>query len=140
MELELIRTYFPNGTNGVMRMIQNSKSTMVCYTIELPWLDNKPQVSCIPEGRYELKKRYSQNHGWHLQVMKVKNRDLILIHAANDAMKELKGCIAPVSILDAEGKGSQSRDALAKINAIVFPILEQKEQFFLTIKSLFFKF
>jgi hypothetical protein len=107
----------------------------LCSSIELPWLDNKSQVSCIPEGKYELKKRYSQHHGWHLQLMKVKNRDLILIHAANDAMKELKGCIAPVSILKAEGKGLESRIALKKINAIVFPVLDQKKQFFLTIKS-----
>ena len=135
MELELIRTYYPNGTNGVMRMAQDGKGTVICYTIELPWLENKPQVSCIPEGKYELKKRYSQHHGWHLQVMKVKNRDLILIHPANDAVKELKGCIAPVSILKAEGKGLESRIALKKINAIVFPVLDQKKQFFLTIKS-----
>lgn len=135
MELELIRTYFPNGTNGVLRQAQDGKYNIVCYTIELPWLDNKSQVSCIPEGRYELKKRYSQHHGWHLQLVKVKNRDLILIHAANAAIKELKGCIAPVSILTAEGKGSQSRNALSKINAIVLPVLDRKKQFFLTIKS-----
>jgi len=57
------------------------------------------------------------------------------LHAANDANKELHGCIAPVSILAAEGKGTQSRNALAKINAIVFPVLNQMKQVFLTIKS-----
>ncbi len=131
MELELIRTYFPNGTNG--EIFHNGKR--LCSSIELPWLDNKSQVSCITEGRYELKKRYSQRFGWHLQVMKVKNRDLILIHPANDAIKELKGCIAPVSILKAEGKGLGSCIARKKINAIVFPVLDQKKQVFLTIKS-----
>lgn len=131
MELELIRTYYPNGTNGELSFGGNR----ICSTIELPWLLNKSQVSCIPEGRYELEKRYSQHFGWHLLVKNVKNRDLILIHPANDAIQELKGCIAPVSILTAEGKGSRSRVAFEKVKAIVFPDLEQQKQFFLTIKS-----
>ena len=130
MELELRRTYFPNGTNGEFFF----NGTRVCSSIELPWKNNHRQVSCIPEGRYELKKRHTAKHGWHLILANVPDRQLILIHAANDAKKELQGCIAPVSILTAEGKGSQSRNALAKINAIVFPVLEQKKQFFLTIK------
>ena len=131
MELELKRTYYPNGTNGDFFF----EGKRVCSSIELPWLANKTRISCIPEGRYELMKRYSENFGWHLQVMNVKNRDLILIHPANNAARELKGCIAPVSILTAEGKGSQSRIALDKIKAIVFPALDRKKQFFLTIKS-----
>lgn len=135
MELELTRTHFPNGTNGALRWAQDDKGAVICYTIELPWLDNQPQISCIPEGKYELMKRYSEHFGWHLQVMKVKNRDLILIHPANDAIKELKGCIAPVSILKSEGRGLRSRIAFEKIKAIVFPVLEQKKQFFLTIKT-----
>ena len=84
-------------------------------------------ISCIPEGRYELKKRYTAERGWHLILANVPDRQLILIHAANDANKELHSYIAPVSILTAEGKASQSRSALAKINAIVFPVLDEKK-------------
>lgn len=146
MELELIRTYFPNGTNGALRQAQDDKNKIICYTIELPWKNNQHRVSCIPEGRYELKKRYTVARGQHLILVNVPDRQLILIHAANDAKKELQGCIAPVSILVAEGKGSQSRIALAKLNAIVFPELEKKKfndrqgsvkssQVYLTIKS-----
>jgi len=131
MELELVRTYYPNGTNGELSLC----GVRICSTIELPWLVNKSRISCIPEGKYELMKRYSQHFGWHLQVMNVKNRALILIHPANDAIKELKGCIAPVSILKAEGKGLESRIALKKVLAIVYPVLDQKKQFFLIIKS-----
>jgi len=130
-ELILTRTYYPNGTNGQITLT----GKRLCFSIELPWKDNQTQISCIPEGTYELKKRYSPKHGHHLQVMNVPGRDLILLHPANDALKELKGCIAPVSILTSEGKGSQSRKALAKINAIVFPVLDEKKQFFITIKS-----
>ena len=143
MELELIRTYYPNGANGVLRsfdssqdkLAQDDKKRIICYTIELPWKNNHHQTSCTPEGKYELKKRYSPTHGHDLQVINVPGRNFILIHSANDAMKELKGCIAPVSILQSEGKGLRSRIAVEKINAIVFPVLNQNEQFFLTIKS-----
>ena len=131
MELELIRTYYPNGTNGEFFF----NGTRVCSSIELAWKNNQNRISCIPEGRYELRKRYTAERGWHLILANVPGRQLILIHAANDAKKELLGCIAPVSILIAEGKGSQSRNAVAKIHAIVFPVLDKKKQFFLTIKS-----
>ena len=131
MELELIRTYYPNGTNGEILI----NGTRVCSSIELPWKNNEHKISCIPEGRYELKKRYTASRGEHLILVNVPSRQLILIHAANDAKKELQGCIAPVSILIAEGKGSQSRIALAKVNAIVIPELGKKKQVFLNIKS-----
>ena len=131
MELELIRAYFPNGTNG--EIFHNH--VRVCYSIELPWLDNQYQISCVPEGRYELIKRYSQKFGSHLQLMNVPNRNLILIHSANDAMKELKGCIAPVSLLTAEGKGNNSKVSLKRLLAFVYPELEEGNKVFITIKS-----
>lgn len=134
MELELIRTYFPNGTNGELRLKQN-KPAFICFTIELPWLDNKQRVSCIPEGRYELTKRYSPKFGHHLLVNEVKGRELILIHPANDAIKELKGCIAPVSVCTGEGRGNNSRLALKKLLALVYVAMERKEKVFLTVKS-----
>lgn len=131
MELELIRTYFPNGTNG--ELFYNDKR--ICFTIELPWLNNKSQISCIPEGRYELQKRYSEKYKHHIEVKPVAKRSYILIHPANDAKKELKGCIAPVSILTAEGKGLRSRIARDKLHAIVYPELEKENKVFITVKS-----
>ena len=131
MELELIRKYFPKGTNG--EILLNGKR--VCSSIELPWLENKKRVSCIPEGRYELTKRYSQRFGWHLLVNNVVNRDYILIHAYNDALKESKGCIAPVSVCTAEGKGSNSRLSLKKLLAVSYPELEKGNKIFITIKT-----
>jgi hypothetical protein len=131
MELELIRTYFPNGTNG--ELIYNGNR--ICFTIELPWLNNEPSVSCIPEGRYELEKYFSQHLDNHLHLKAVAGRSMIMIHAANDALKELKGCIAPVSILSAEGKGLRSMIALKKVLDLTCPFLERKEKVFLTIKA-----
>jgi hypothetical protein len=132
MELELIRTYFPDGTNGEII----HKGARVCFAIELPWLNNKPLVSCIPEGRYELVKWYSPKFGNHLRVLHVPGRDLIMVHPANDAVKELRGCIAPVSLLTAEGKGLRSRIALGLVITLAYSVFDKEEQVFLTIKSL----
>lgn len=131
MKLALTRTYFPNGTNGDL-LLDGEK---VCSTIELPWKDNKPRGSCIPEGEYELRKRWSQRFGEHFILVDVPGRSSVLIHPANDALKELKGCIAPVSLLIGEGKGSGSRPALAKLKKIIDQRLKKGNKIFLIIKT-----
>jgi len=131
MELELFRTYYSNGTNR--EIICNG--ARICFAIELPWLNNKPQVSCVPEGRHELVKRYSPKFNNHLQLVNVPGRDYILIHPANDAVKELRGCIAPVSLLTAEGRGLRSRLALGQLITLTYAAFDKQEQVFLTIKS-----
>ena len=131
MELELLRTYYPEGTNGI---ILTQGRRIIC-SIELPWKNNHAQVSCIPEGRYELEKRWSRKFHRHLQVMNVKDRKEILIHPANDALHELKGCIAPVSFLTGPGKGIESLPALKTLNALIFAELNRSNPVFLTIKK-----
>ena len=131
MELELIRTYYPEGTNGKIL----AHGSLITYTIELPWKDNLTQVSCIPEGRYELVKRWSPKFNRHLQVMNVSQRENILIHPANDAMHELKGCIAPVSLITGVGKGIRSRMALEILTSLVYGALDQHDHVFINIKS-----
>ena len=131
MKLELIRTYYSTGTNGELLL----NGDRVCSTIELPWKENEPRISCIPEGIYEMKKRYSQKFGKHFQLLNVPGRSYILIHPANDALKELRGCIAPVSFLTGEGKGNHSRRSLTSLKAILYPVFEKGEQIFLIVKS-----
>lgn len=130
MELELIRQYHPGGTNGEILC----QTAHVAYTIELPWKDNHTGVSCIPEGRYPLSKRYTQRFGWHFLVEDVPARAEILIHPANDALCELEGCIAPVSLITGAGTGAQSRDALARLTVLVYPAFARNEKVFLNIK------
>jgi hypothetical protein len=76
-------TYFSEGTQGVLEW----NDTIVCYTIELPWLHNQRRISCIPEGEYLLLKRFSLKFKWHIHLQNVPGRDFILIHPANDAKK-----------------------------------------------------
>lgn len=50
-----------------------------------------------------------------------------MFHPANNAQRELKGCIAPVSQFLGVGWGSKSRIAFEKVKRIVFPLLEKGE-------------
>ncbi len=131
MALVLERQYSSSGINGALSF----NGTEICKTIELPWRGNQRRISCIPEGTYRLRKRFSSKFKWHLEVMNVKNRDLILFHPANDALKELNGCIAPVTKLTGEGKGIQSRIAFERLKEIIFPYLEKGFMIELTIKK-----
>jgi hypothetical protein len=151
MELELIRTYYPQGTDG--RIFYGG--CLMMYNIELPHLrrqdsesvrfntatvgeapkDNHTAVGCIPEGRYELVKRCSPKFSRHLLVMNVPGRKLILIHPANDASHDLSGCIAPVTLLTGEGKGIRSRHAQEILINLVYGSLAQNDRVYLNIKS-----
>ncbi len=68
-------------------------------------------------------------------LMNVPERAYILIHPANNALRELKGCIAPVTILAGAGKGYASVSAMKKLCAIVFPVMEKEEKVYLIIQS-----
>ena len=131
MEIHLTRTYFPEGTNGKLEC----DGKLICNTIELPWKMNETKVSCIPEGKYFIKKRYSKKFQWHLEVLDIKNRSLILFHPANNALQELNGCIAPVTKLSGPGLGLMSRKAFAKLKDLVYKALDCKESVELIIKS-----
>ena len=131
MVLVLSRTYFPDGTNGKLEC----EGKFICYAIELPWKNNEKRVSCIPEGKYFIRKRYSQKFKWHLEVLDVENRSFILFHPANNALKELNGCIAPVTKLSGPGLGLMSRKAFAKLKDFVYKALDNKESVELIVQS-----
>ena len=131
MELVLQRAYFKEGTNGTLF----SSDNFLCYTIELPWLNNKRNVSCIPEGAYEVIPRFSKRFQHHLILKNVKGRSYILFHPANNALKDLQGCIAPVTYLYGIGRGVYSKDALQKLLSLVYQAKDRKEKILLKIKS-----
>jgi Family of unknown function (DUF5675) len=131
MTIVLKRTYFPLGTDGKLEC----EGKFICYTIELPWKENEKRVSCIPEGKYFIKKRYSKKFKWHLELVGVPNRKFILFHPANNALRELNGCIAPVTKLSGPGLGLMSRIASAKLKDLVYKILDKNESVALIVKS-----
>ena len=72
------------------------------HTLELPWRDNNPRVSCIPEGVYPVAWAFSPAFRRNTyRLAKTGARTGILIHSANLAGDEsmgfktqLRGCIA----------------------------------------------
>ena len=131
MVLILSRTYFPDGTNGKLEV----EGKLICLTIELPWKENEKRVSCIPEGKYFISKRYSKKFQFHLEVLDVKNRSFILFHPANNAQKELNGCIAPVTKLSGPGLGLDSRKAFIKLKNLVYKVLDQEQEVEMIVQS-----
>jgi len=131
MEFLLKRIYHPSGTNGALWY----DGSLICHTIELPWKENKVNISCIPEGRYLLEKRITHERGFHLILKNVPGRSWILIHPANDALKELQGCIAPVMKLSGIGKGIHSRKAMDKLLEAFEEVKKENELVYLTIKK-----
>lgn len=131
VHFKLLRSYGAQGVNGCIYL----GDQQVCYSIELPWRNNQQQVSCIPEGSYPILKRYSKRFGWHLHLQNVPGRSMILIHPANNAIKELRGCIAPVTRITGEGMGSDSAKALQKLMLLVNKALSEQETILLTVSS-----
>ncbi len=129
--LVLRRTYGAQGTNGTITF----GGEHICHTIELPWYNNRPRLSCVPEGRYKLQKRTYAKHGEQIGIPAVLGREAILIHAANDAMKELHGCIAPVTAHTGEGRGADSRKALERLKALVYSLWDMEGEVFLQIRG-----
>ncbi len=80
----------PNGTFGVLI---TAGWEFACFTVELPWLDNQRDVSCIPEGLYECRPWDSVRFSPSYILMDVPVRSHILIHSGN-TIHDIRGCIA----------------------------------------------
>ena len=63
-----------------------------CYTIERPWKNNAPNVSCIPEGEYKCEPFSGTKYKDVVQVLDVPDRTFILFHVANFP-HDVQGCI-----------------------------------------------
>ncbi len=89
--LELVRfAHLPEGVLGEL----NFPSGLKLFTIERPWLENKPFVSCIPAGVYQLEWDTTGRIKNVPRLVATQPRTQINIHVANWA-RELHGCIAP---------------------------------------------
>ena len=70
-------SYHPKGTLGVIRFAGEK-----FYTVERPWLNNQPNVSCVPEDTYQVNWRRSPKFGHTWELQDVPDRTYILIHVA----------------------------------------------------------
>jgi hypothetical protein len=62
-----------------------------CYSLELPWRNNRQNISCIPSGIYQVEIRISPKYGKVYWVKNVPDRSWILIHSGNWAGDRNKG-------------------------------------------------
>lgn len=65
-----------------------------CYTVERPWLNNRPRESCIPQGQYRLVKVPFYRGGYDCyEICTVPGRSEIKIHIGNTS-EDVIGCVA----------------------------------------------
>jgi len=83
------------------RYNQNDKRTLgtlcdgeeiVGMTLELPWNDNHTDISCIPDGTYEVVPYSSEKWPEVFHILDVSGREAILIHWGS-FVRNTKGCI-----------------------------------------------
>ena len=97
MDVKIIR--FKTSDHGTLGIL--IAPGFECKTIELPWRDNRPNVSCIPIGKYECELRWSNRfQKFFYWIKNVQDRSWVLFHSGNvagDVSRGLKshseGCI-----------------------------------------------
>ena len=85
--IKIARWYHDDCTIGRWRV-----NDFQCFTLELPNLDNQPNISCIYEDYFEYEKYKSPKHGNVLLLKDVRGRSMIEIHAGNYT-SQILGCI-----------------------------------------------
>lgn len=100
-----------------------SVGSFQCFTLELPWLDNKQDVSCIPAGKYKAFKRKSPKNGNVVEFKNVAGRANIQIHSGNYT-RDVLGCIlvgSSIAFLDGDSVPdvANSKQTLDKLLALL---------------------
>ena len=108
----------PHATIGELQI-----DDMTYYSMERPWIDNRPFESCIPLGEYILKEHSSRKHPHTFALVNEdsgvyhyksgRGRYGILIHVGN-VPRDFQGCIGfgmRIGCLNHEWAVLQSRDA-----------------------------
>ncbi len=127
LKLERI-AHTEQGTFGIM-----SGGAFWANTCEDPWLDNAPNVSCIPLGIYPVVRHHTEKHpqGWLLTD--VDDRYAIMIHPGNNT-DDTQGCIllgdalgvsfGKWSVMNSKRTQDKLEDLLEGINDFVLEIVE----------------
>lgn len=82
---------------GTIGEIVTADDKQICVTLELPYIDNKDDISCIPTGTYECFQRISQRNNQRIggvvyELKAVPNRGNIQLHIGN-FLSNTNGCI-----------------------------------------------
>ena len=80
-------------TSGICTIYDDNTSLFTCLSLERGWLNNEPNISCVPKGVYDCVFEYSPKFKRYLWELKnVPNRTECKFHVANYS-SQLNGCI-----------------------------------------------
>lgn len=120
------------ATYGVL--IDDENDTPFAVTLELPWNDNLPEISCIPLGWYNCRRINSPKFGNVFEIKDVKGRTHILFHKGNIA-ENTEGCVLLGEAFDpVKGKNGITYSGHA-YNQFM-ELLKDEEKFTLQIKGI----
>lgn len=124
------------GTGGVLLLPDG----LFCNTLELPWRDNRPRMSCVPCGEYLVQYDPSPRFGMAYELRNVPDRSTILIHSGNFGgdislgyKTHVQGCIllgSRFGVIEGQRAILNSRPTLAK-----FLTAMNREDFTLVIEE-----
>lgn len=114
---------YERGISGVL--IDPKSYVPLMLTMELPWVHNEPNISCIPAGMYICERTNSPKYGETFEVKDVLGRTYILFHWGN-FNDNTKGCIllgeqfdflnGEFAILTSKGAFKQFMDTLEGVD------------------------
>ena len=93
-------------------VLEDENNGFHLQTLENPWLNNEPYISCIPSAIYECQRINSPRFGNTFEVIDVPERTHILFHWGNYE-KDTLGCIL-LGLSRAPGMITSSRKAFGE--------------------------
>lgn len=91
IKVKLTRSFHTPGVTLGMLQIEGADHAPI-YTLENPWKNNKPWISCIPTGLYQCRPFSGKKYPDVYEVIGVEDRSAILIHWGNWE-RNTNGCI-----------------------------------------------
>lgn len=82
----------PSTEQGTLGVLSVPEKGFACFSIELPWRDNRVSLSCIPAGEYRCERYFSPAFKEYLyRICDVPGRSGVAIHSGNVAGNRDKG-------------------------------------------------
>ena len=111
INLVLSRKYTITETQGLYLVLEDYTELFRCFCLELPWLNNQHDISCIPGGMtYPVIKYSYAGHPNCFWIKNVPNRIGIMMHIGDFATglhNDTHGCQLPgMDFVDIDGNGS----------------------------------
>jgi hypothetical protein len=104
---------FPESMIGELHV----NGAFLCYTLELAWMWNQKNKSCVPPGEYRAHLRFDHKDKWRIELLNVPgNRQNVQIHIGNYP-RDVLGCVL-VGTSYAADKVLNSTAAYEKLKAV----------------------